>query len=254
MNSFLLFTTSFLLFFTCGSSNIIPIQPVAQLKKEQPLPGKICEIALPQGFTRTAEADGSFGLYLRNLPLKKDNTVYLYNGDKKANQTAQYAVIDISTGNKNLQQCADAVMRLRAEFLKTQNKPICFADNAGKQYCWANYQSRGWQSYLETVFGMCGTLSLEKQLKTKSWDHLAIGDVMIKGGSPGHAVLVVDMARHKTTGEVIFLLAQSYMPAQDTHILVNANENNISPWYRKPAEEKLYTPEWTFMASQLKTW
>ncbi len=250
MSSFLFLITPVLFFLSCNNAN----SQTENYEITSEPPTTIGNIALPAGFMRTGESAGSFASYLRSLPLKKDKTVYLYNGQKKTNQTAQYAVIDISTGNKNLQQCADAVMRLRAEYLKSTARPICFADNANKQYCWHNYQNRGWQSYLETVFGMCGTLSLEKQLKPKSWDKLAIGDVMIKGGSPGHAVIVVDIAKHKSTGETIFLMAQSYMPAQDTHILLNMNENDVSPWYRKPLSQNFYTPEWTFSASQLREW
>lgn len=216
-------------------------------------PSYVHEISLPQGYERITVNTNSFGAYLRSLPLKKDKTVYLYNGQKKYNQSAQYAVLNISTGNKDLQQCADAVMRLRAEYLKSLNQPICFADNAGKNYCWNNYTHRGWQAYLETVFGMCGTLSLEKHLKKTDWNQLKMGDVVIKGGSPGHAILVMDIARHNITGKLIFLLAQSYMPAQDIHLLINPNEKTISPWYSIP-EEKLVTPEWTFYTTCLRTW
>jgi hypothetical protein len=84
-------------------------------------PSYVHEIPLPQGYERIGVNTNSFGAYLRSLPLKKDKTVYLYNGQKKYNQSAQYAVINISTGNKDLQQCADAVMRLRAEYLKSAN-------------------------------------------------------------------------------------------------------------------------------------
>jgi len=44
------------------------------------------------------------------------------------------------------------------------------------------------------------------------------GDVMIRAGSPGHAMLVVDVAEDER-GRRIYLLAQSYMPAQDIHIV-----------------------------------
>ncbi len=219
----------------------------------QNLPAAIAEIPLPEGYERVTAKAGSFKEYLHCFSLKRDKTVYLYNGKKKPGQSAQYAVLDLSTGTKDLQQCADAVMRLRAEYQKQKNIPICFSDNAGKNYCWSSYVHRGWQVYLETVFGMCGTLSLERQLKKQSWKNLKAGDVIIKGGSPGHAVIIMDMARHKRSGKVIFLLAQSYMPAQDMHLLINPKESNLSPWYSIP-DKYLYTPEWTFEVSQLRTW
>jgi hypothetical protein len=213
----------------------------------------VADIPLPIGYTRVHSSNNTFGHYLRNISLKKNRTVFLYNGEKKRNQKVQYAVLNITTGTKDLQQCADAVMRLRAEFLKLQNQPVCFTDNAGKNYCWSSYRQRGWQSYLETVFGMCGTLSLEKELKPSKWKNVQPGDVLIKGGSPGHTVIILDVARHKITGHTIFLLAQSYMPAQDMHILLNINNYSLSPWYSIPGD-LLETPEWTFTSTQLRTW
>ncbi|MEJ8843932.1 DUF4846 domain-containing protein [Lacibacter sp. H375] len=128
-------------------------------------PKHIKDIPLPDDYERLHLQENSFGNFLRQQSLKNDKTVYLYNGRPKYNQTAQYAVLNISVGQKDLQQCADAVMRLRAEYLKQQQKSICFSDNANKKYCWQQYKNRGWQGYLETVFGMCGTISLEKELK-----------------------------------------------------------------------------------------
>ena len=215
---------------------------------------KIQDIPLPDGYKRVHLASESFGHFLRMQTLKEDKTVYLYNGKPKFNQRAQYAVLNISTGTKDLQQCADAVMRLRAEYLKLIHQPICFSDNSGKKYCWDQYIQRGWQPYLEIVFGMCGTISLEKELKTKSWQKLTGGDVLIKGGSPGHAVIVVDIARHEQTGKLIFLLAQSYMPSQDIHILQNLSEKSLNPWFREPSGNIVQTPEWTFYANQLRSW
>ena len=66
----------------------------------------------------------------------------------------------------------------------------------------------------------CGSVSLSRELKTKSNIHeIQAGDVFIKGGTPGHAEIVLDVAVNKKTGKKIFLLAQSYMPAQEIHIL-----------------------------------
>ena len=77
-------------------------------------------IPLPLGFNRISVTPGSFGEWLRKLRLKKDKKVYLYNGSLKQNQSAQFAVLDIPVGKEDLQQCADAVMRLKAEFLFSQ--------------------------------------------------------------------------------------------------------------------------------------
>lgn len=214
----------------------------------------IGNIQPPEGYIRTKADEGSFTNYLRKIELKRDKTVFLYNGQKKYNQDIQYAVLNISTGLKNLQQCADACMRLRAEYLKSVNQPVCFADNSGKAYCWKNYLNKGWQTYLEKVFSMCGTLSLEKQLKLQTWQKLSPGDVLIKGGSPGHAVMVLDVAQNPQSGELIFLLGQSFMPAQDIHILLNLKDPNINPWYKVPHSQYLYTPDWSFLSTQLRKW
>jgi Domain of unknown function (4846) len=71
-------------------------------------------IPLPEGYKRVKTDSHSFAAWLEKVQLKENKTVYLFNGDEKINQQAQFAVLDISVSNKNLQQCADAVMRLRA--------------------------------------------------------------------------------------------------------------------------------------------
>ncbi len=82
---------------------------------------------------------------------------------------------------------------------------------------------------------------------------MQIGDVFIRGGSPGHAVIVLDMAMDSKTGKKLFMMAQSYMPAQDIHVLVNPNKPSISPWYELDGNAKdILTPEWTFSSNELK--
>ena len=78
---------------------------------------------LPNGFTRIKYGENSFETFLQNFQLKPANAkVHLYNGELKKNQEAHAAVLDIDVTNQDLQQCADAVMRLRAEYLyKTKN-------------------------------------------------------------------------------------------------------------------------------------
>src|SRR5262245_54613618 len=102
------------------------------------------EIPTPKGYKRIVEDSGSFAQWLQHIHLKKDKRVYLYNGDLKRNQAAQFAVIDMPVGKKDLQQCADAVMRLKAEYLfsKKRYDEIAFSDNEGKKYRWQGGNDR----------------------------------------------------------------------------------------------------------------
>ncbi|NJO01015.1 MAG: DUF4846 domain-containing protein [Bacteroidia bacterium] len=60
--------------------------------------------------------------YLQNLPIKEDTVIYLFNGKIKPDQSFGYLVIDMDIGERNLQQCADAAIRLRAEYLYAQQR------------------------------------------------------------------------------------------------------------------------------------
>jgi hypothetical protein len=223
-------------------------------------------------FERIGFPDGSFQSYLRNLPLKPHGSyVNLYDGRVKFRQVHE-AVIDHDPGNKNLQQCADAVIRLRAEYQYDNKQYNAIHFNLtngfrvdyskwiqgyrvavdGNRTWWVKSKEPGntpliFKQYLEFVYTYAGTLSLIKELEKISLADLQPGDVFIQGGSPGHAVIVVDAAVSMATGEKLFMLAQSYMPAQDIHILKNPNEPDISPWYRVDSlAGRLITPEWTF--------
>jgi hypothetical protein len=233
---------------------------------------------VPTGYKRHRSSDNSFAYYLQNLALKPLGTqALLYDGKIKKPLTVYEAVVDLPIGHKNLQQCADAVIRLRAEYLFKQKKfsaiefhftngDLCawqkYAEGyrpqvLGNQVKWAksaaiNHSKENFWQYLELVFTYAGTRSLNQELKPQKPDDIQIGDVWIQAGSPGHAVIVVDMAINPQTQEKIFLLAQSYMPAQDIQILKNWQNPKLSPWYELPQTNELKTPEWSFELNHLK--
>lgn len=236
------------------------------------------EIAPPPDYVRVAVPGGSFGEWLRNLPLKPSGTpVRLYDGRRKRNQGAHAAVVDIDVGRQDLQQCADAIIRLRAEYLYSRGMSAAIhfnftsGDKAaftkwadgyrpmvhGSNVTWQRRAPRSgsyatFRSYLETVFMYAGTLSLTKELKPVARiEEMQIGDVFIRGGSPGHAVIVVDMVEGPADGRRLFLLAQSYMPAQDVHVLRNPDDPALSPWYSTDFSMILDTPEWIFHRNEL---
>jgi hypothetical protein len=217
----------------------------------------IASIPLPAGFKRIACENGSYACWLKELGLKPDKTVHLYDGTVKPNQDAQFAVIDLSVGNKNLQQCADAVMRLRAEYFysKHQYDSIVFFDNNQTAYrLTAPFTRLHFLEYMEKVFGMCGSASLSRQLRpVADLSGVMPGDVLVRGGFPGHAETVMDVAINEE-GKKIYLLSQSYMPAQDIHVLVNPLNLDYSPWYEVTSAETIVTPEYVFKREELKRW
>ena len=252
-------------------------EPAAEVRLINPDGNTVQErIAVPDGYERIKAGAGSFGEYLRNLPLKPDGSaVRHYNGNIKP-ADVHVAVIDMDIGNRDLQQCADAVIRLRAEYLfgkgfydrihfnftngfradySTWRQGSRIRIDGNKAY-WVKQaeSSTGYDSfrkYLDMVFSYAGTLSLSQELEKVPPEDIRIGDVFIKGATPGHCVIVLDMAENRDSGEKCFLLAQSYMPAQDIHILKNPANNDQNPWYQADFGDTLVTPEWTFTADQL---
>lgn len=231
----------------------------------------------PPGYTRIEAENGSFADFLRSQRLKPYGEKVLYFDGREKNRTDVYdSVFDVDVGNRDLHQCADAVMLLRGEYLfdKEEFENIKFnfvsgfkaeyskwmegyrikVDGSNVSYYLGADPSSSYESfrrYMDMVFAYSGTLSLENELYPVSIEEMKIGDVFIKGGSPGHAVIVVDMAVDSEDKKV-FMLAQSYMPAQQTQILINPNNEEISPWYILDGMSLLKTPEWTFELDQLR--
>jgi hypothetical protein len=234
----------------------------------------------PSGYVREPVPPRSFAAFLRRLPLKPAGAeVRLYDGRVKAGRGVAAAVVDLPIGDRDLHQCADAVIRLRAEYLLAEGRPdeIAFRFTNGFRAEYARWRrgeriavrgddvrwtqpagagtrtnDRSFRDFLETVFAYAGTASLAAELSSVPGDDPRIGDVFIRPGHPGHAVIVVDRAVDPRGGQPVFLLAQSFMPAQEIHVLVNPNDPGLSPWYAAEFGNVLRTPEWTFAAAELR--
>jgi hypothetical protein len=235
-------------------------------------------IGVPAGWKRLPVPPGTFAAWLRGLPVKPGRPeVRLFDGRSKGNQEAHHVVLDIDTGRRDRQQCADAAMRLRAEFQRQagQDGSICFRFTDGTPARWDLWKA-GWRPrlaarkktiwekraaaddsyasfrrYLDIVFGYAGTLSLARELvRVPDPRRIEPGDLFIEGGSPGHAVIVVDFAED-AHGRRAVLLAQSYMPAQNIHVLRNPKTPG-NPWYVVDGDGPLATPEWSFPAGSLR--
>lgn len=236
----------------------------------------VSDIPTPHGFERVKSEPHTFQYFLQQLPLKPEGSlVKYYNGNTKRNDNIYVAVIDLEIGSKNLHQCADAIMRLRAEYLWKEKRYDEIGFNftngyhveyskwisghrmhiQGNKTWWeketepSNTYEEFW-NYLELIFMYAGTASLEKELHPKDIKEAEIGDILIQGGHPGHAVIIVDKAIDPISNQSAYMIAQSYMPAQETHILVNPSDHTLSPWYHLE-QGIISTPEWNFRDADL---
>ena len=231
----------------------------------------------PRGYERVAVSEGGFAAWLRGLAVYPGRgTIHLYDGTPRRMIGTHAAVLAVDVGERNLQQCADAVIRLRSEYLRSAGREseIAFRFTSGDLARWSDWQngmrprvdgdrvswartgSRGsdyanFRAYLEMVFTYAGTFSLEKELEPVADPALIeAGDVFIVGGFPGHAMLVLDVAENRR-GERIFLLCQSLQPAQEIHVVQSGGFPRRT-WHRAKSEGRFFPAGWEFSYSALK--
>jgi hypothetical protein len=253
-------------------------EPVYPWLDHAPTETIVDRFEVPPGFVRVDVEPGSFGEWLRQLPLMPGGTpVLLHDGREKADQSDVAAVIDIDVGGADLQQCADAIIRLRAEYLFSRGAfaDIAFDFTSGDRYRFQSFakgitpavagSAVSWRQgrhndeshasmrrWLDIVFTYAGTMSLSRELMpVGSLSDASIGDALILPGSPGHAVLVVDVAVGASTGSKAVLLAQGFMPAQSVHILANVDDATLSPWFLVGGDRVVAGP-WVFPSDRLR--
>lgn len=186
----------------------------------------------PPQEARRVEAD-AFGRWLRQRALAPaDQPVRTHDG-RRVGHSAR--VVELPMVSGDLQQCADSILRLRAEWRKERGEPILFHATSGDPMPWSRWLAGerpyaegrglvwrkgakgGWESYLTRVFMWAGTLSLEAYDTEPATGEPVPGDILVKGGSPGHAVVLMDVARD-ARGRTFVLVGEGYMPAQDFHV------------------------------------
>jgi hypothetical protein len=195
----------------------------------------------------------SWQYFLQHLPVV-DQPIVDYTGKQINYQQKHVGIIPYDVGNADLQQCADALMRLRAEYLFQQKRhdEIGFHFVSGDFYTWNNYckglrpavkgngvkfitaspsekSHETLRKYLDIVYTYASTISLDRELKKAN--DFEIGTVVIHAGSPGHCFIIIGEATNKA-GEKVYKLAEGYTPAQSIYVLRNLNEDGVSPWYQ----------------------
>ena len=230
----------------------------------------------PKGYKRVDVPEGSFAHFIGNYNLEPDGTpVYYFDKREKAGN-GHVAVFSMEVAEEDLQQCADSIMRTYAEYLYKSGKQdkisftfvdgfVCDYEHWRQGYrvkfsndkpYWeqsANPDSgeETFKKYLRIVFAYSSTLSMEKESRPVDISEIRVGDIFIKGGSPGHVVMVADICENEF-GEKAFLLAQGFMPAQSFHIIKNPAHSE-DPWYYEgEIKYPLRTQNYTFDEGSLK--
>jgi hypothetical protein len=214
----------------------------------------------------------SWQYFLQHLPLVQKEVVD-FKGRAVSNQSKSFAVVDYDIGSKDLQQCADALMRLRAEYLFKQKRTdeIGFHFTSGDLYTFKNYckgirpvigrntrfvpsavateRTHGaLRTYLDIIYTYAGTISLYKELKPVN--SLTVGTIAIKPGSPGHCFIIVDEAMN-SNGESVYKLLEGYTPAQSIYVL--RNEVDGSAWHKLDEHKPIRTASYYFETYALKS-
>ncbi|MDD7886646.1 DUF4846 domain-containing protein [Flavivirga sp. 57AJ16] len=233
-------------------------------------------VNLPKGYKRVAYPKGSFQEYLRHYKLKPFGTKIInYDGSEYYWQQGHIGILDIPVPKNGLQQCADALIRVRSEYLWDHNRKdeIGFNFTSGHYCSWKqyaagyrpkingnqvtfhksasiNHSKENFYKYLNLIYMYSGTLSLYHELpKIEHAKDLKIGDMLIKGGAPGHIVMICDEVINNK-GEKLYLLFQGNTPAQSVHLVKNLEDSNISPWYLLKKNAVIPVSNYTFGSSK----
>lgn len=237
--------------FSCLALPLLAGAPWPHAADSRPLRERI---APPAGYTRMPVPEGSFGAWLRELPLKPGlPPVVRFDGEPVDTGNGHAAVVDLDIGSRNLQQCADLVIRMRAEYLRQRGaeRGLCFHYTSGAPSRFAGGNETAFRRWLDGIYTYASTASIRREGRVLPPAQIAPGDYFVSAGRPAHAVLVVDVARN-ASGETVFLLAQGNLPAQSFHIPVNPGDPALSPWYRLRESGRLHIAWWDFEFADLR--
>ena len=215
----------------------------------------IKSIPVPAGFKRISVKNSSFGHWLRERPLKPSGSPVLdYSGKvyKKGNDSTVFAVVDWDIKGNRMEQCMDILVHFYAEFLWQENcrDKIRFPLPGGYWLDWdqwkkglrpafkgihmkmqkkANKDSskKSFESFLNAIFAESHTQQFYHAYKMIDRRSIKIGDFIVKKGSKGHAVMIVDMAKN-SNDELIALIGHGDTPACQFYLLQYKITN---PWF-----------------------
>lgn len=219
----------------------------------------VAEAFPPPAGARRLPAD-AFGAYLQALPLfEPGHPVHTYDGGVVDMPAAR--VIALSVEGEPALQCADSALRLRATWERSVGRSPAFHYTSGDLSRWSDWAAGSrprvkgndvtWVAgaaradasdasfgrWLSNLYQYAGTWSLPRDTKPVppaadgAVGAVAPGDLLVTPGSPGHAVVILDVAQAEERRWV--LVGQGYMPAMEFHVV----EGPDGGWFPVEGEE-----------------
>ena len=213
---------------------------------------------VPEGYERVED---DYADFFRNFPILLEEGRY-YDGKTLPGLGITYAgIFDYVIGRRDLHQCADAAIYMRTQYLLESGRglnDIKWHYTDGSHLTYGNFLSMrrakhgktSFLAYMENIWTYAGTWSIQEyETDSVNIKNARPGDIFVEGGFPGHAVTIVDMVENDE-GKRLYMLAQSFMPAQSHHILLDIND---TVWFDFDKNEKVVaTPGWVFSKRSLK--
>lgn len=227
------------LWLACAAAADPPAAAPTPVVAEAAPVGRTIEAAFPPPEGAVRVPTEGFGAWLRARPLyPPDREVLTYDGRAVAMPAARVVEMPLVPGD--LQQCADSVLRLRATWERETGHEPAFRYTSGDLSKWSEWRAgtrlvvsgnrvsrvpgkarvdasdASFDAWLADLFMYAGTRSLPADTVAATGP-IAPGDLLVTPGSPGHAVLILDVA---TRGDDVWVLVgQGYMPAMDFHVV-----------------------------------
>lgn len=223
---------------------------------------------VPPGYKRVKVEAGSFADWLRGLPMAPEGTpVKSFDGKETLAADDDYlaGVVAIDTGNPDLQQSSDVIIRLHAEYLWSRGEkdkisylsatklsmPLSRWEKGqrlipnGPNVFWVIKNKTAGEAdhaefrrYLDAVFNWANSTSLAARSTAVAAEALVAGDFFLQSQEPNHVAVVLDIAE-KPSGERVALLGQARNPAENIHVV---RPGKATPWFSVRPPVPVLTP------------